>query len=116
MDKIKKMSLSKYFWILSIICFVDLALTTIGLQTGVLFEANWMLAWTLKIGLWFFILYKIVLQGVGIAILEWHTRKYKDVYLYKCVIVLYLIIWILFFVYYNFLYLTIQEWLVLHLT
>ena len=101
MDKIKKVSLSKYFWILSSICFVDLTSTAIGIKTDCLFEANPYLVWTLNIGLWFFVLYKIALQGAGITILEWHYGKTQESVYYKFCIIAYFVGWVSFFVYYN---------------
>jgi hypothetical protein len=86
--------LSKYFWILLCIILVDLISTTWGLYTDVLVEKYILIAWTVDIGLWFFVLYKIVLSGSGLAGLEiiWQRGQLPE-RLYQYVIGAYLVIW-----------------------
>lgn len=86
--------LSKYFWILFSIILVDLVSTTIGLYTGLLVEEQYLIRWTVDIGIWFFIVYKIVLSGSGLAGLEvFWQRDQLSKKLYQYVIVAYLVIW-----------------------
>ena len=87
-------NLSKYFWILFSIILIDLASTTIGLYTGVLVEKQILMEWTVDIGIWFFVIYKIVLSGTGLVALEvFWQRGHLSKRLYQCVIVTYLVIW-----------------------
>ena len=86
--------LSKYFWILFSLIFFDLVSTTVGLYTGTLVEKNILMEWTVDIGVWFFIVYKIVLSGSGLAGLEFFWQRgnlFKR--LYQFVIVAYVAIW-----------------------
>lgn len=89
-----KMKLSKYFWILFSIILVDLASTTIGLYTGVFVEASFLMAWTIDIGIWFFVVYKIMLSGTGLTGLEvfWQRGQLNE-WIYPCVIGAYMVIW-----------------------
>lgn len=87
--------MSKYFWILLSIILVDLISTTIGLYTDVLVEEQILIRWTVEYGgIWFFVLYKIILQGVGIAGLEYFwQRDQLPEKLYQYVIGTYLVVW-----------------------
>ena len=89
-----KVELSKYFWILTIIILIDLISTSIGLYTGVLVEAYPLMAWTVDIGIWFFVLYKICLSGIGLVGLEiiYHRDQLSEL-VYPCVIGAYVVIW-----------------------
>ena len=94
--------LSKYFWILTGIISVDLISTTWGLCTGVLVEKSLLMAWTVEIGIWFLVLYKIVLSGIGLAGLEtFWQRDQLDKWIYPGVIVTYLVIWFGGIIYYQ---------------
>lgn len=94
--------LSKYFWILFSIIMVDLISTTWGLYTGVLVEKYFMMAWTVDIGIWFFVLWKIVLSGTGLAGLEtFWQRGQLDKWIYPGVIVAYLVLWFGGIIYYQ---------------
>ncbi len=87
--------LSKYFWILFSIILIDLVSTTIGIYTGLLVEKYILIAWTVDIGIWFFVVYKIVLSGFGLAGLEvFWQRGQLPKRLYQYVIVAYLVIWL----------------------
>ena len=89
------MKLSKYFWILTGIIITDLIITTWGLYTDVLVEKYFLIAWTVDIGIWFFVLYKIVLSGTGLTGLEiFWQRGQLPKRLYQYVIVAYVIIWV----------------------
>ena len=89
-----KVELSKYFWILFSIILVDLISTTVGLYTGLFVEEQYLIRWTVDIGIWFFVLYKIVLSGSGLAGLEiFWQRGHLSKRLYQCVIGAYLAIW-----------------------
>ena len=85
---------SKYFWILFSIILVDLLSTTVGLYTGVLVEKYILIAWTVDIGIWFFVLYKIVMSYTGLIGLEiFWQRGYLSKRLYQFPIVAYVVIW-----------------------
>ncbi len=60
--------------ILITICLYDLLLTTIGLQTGVVEEANPILRYYLGYGLIYFILIKVFINGACIAPVEIYSR------------------------------------------
>lgn len=87
--------MSKYFWILLSIILVDLISTTIGLYTDVLVEEQILIRWTVEYGgIWFFVLYKICLQGFGLAGLEYFwQRDQLPEKLYQYVIGTYLVVW-----------------------
>lgn len=88
-------NLSKYFWILFSLILVDLVITTIGLCTGVLVEEQIFIRWTVDIGIWFFVIYKIVLSGTGLTGLEiFWKRGHLPKWTYQCVIWAYVVIWI----------------------
>lgn len=88
------MKLSKYFWILFTIILIDLVSTTVGLYTDVLVEKYILMAWTVDIGIWFFVVYKIALSGSGLVGLEvFWQRGHLSKRLYQYVIVAYVTIW-----------------------
>ena len=94
--------LSKYFWILTGIIFADLIITTWGLYTGVLVEQYFLIRWTVDIGIWFFVVYKLSLSYFGLSILEyaWQRDLFSNrAYLY--VIVAYVVIWTIGVIYYQ---------------
>ena len=94
--------LSKYFWILTGIIFADLIITTWGLYTGVLVEQYFLIRWTVVIGIWFFVIYKLSLSYFGLSILEYAWQRYlfsNRAYLY--VIVAYVVIWTIGVIYYQ---------------
>lgn len=94
--------LSKYFWILTGIIFVDLITTTWGIYTGMLVEKYFLIRWTVDIGLWFFVIYKLSVSYLGLSILElaWQRDLFSD-RAYSYVIVAYVVIWVVGVIYYQ---------------
>ena len=94
--------LSKYFWILTGIIFADLIITTWGLYTGVLVEQYFLIRWTVDIGIWFFMIYKLTLSYVGVFVLEyaWQHDLFSN-RAYSYVIWAYVVIWTIGVIYYQ---------------
>ena len=93
---------SKYFWILTGLIFFDLITTTWGLYTGLLVEQYFLMRWTVDIGIWYFVLYKLSLSYLGLSFLEWTWQRdeFSD-RSYSYVIAAYVVIWTVGVIYYQ---------------
>jgi hypothetical protein len=90
--------MSKFAKLLLLIILLDLIITVVGVKLGVLIELNPLMYYFLSHSITLFVCVKLLVQGIGIKILDEHLMKTKNGYKYYiAVIVVYVLIFALSF-------------------